>query len=1154
MDNFADILLKESSFKQLLAGINAGQTPQFAAGLSNIHKAHIIYSLCHSLGQTAHVVMPNEASALRLCDDLNALYGQTNAFFYPSREFLFRELEGASLEYEHIRLGTLGRILAGNYSVIVSSIEGACQYTLPPETFRSATRTLLPEMTANLSELSAFLLSAGYTRSEQVEGVSQFAIRGGILDLMPPGSASACRIEFWGDEIDTISAFDTSTQRRTTYLDSLEITPAREALVTSHECFAEILTNQKKKLRGKYGILAKEHIDADLAKLAGGLDILSADRYIPLLYSTPATLFDYMPNSLLFVCEPVSMRETMSSLQKQQNEDCKLLMSEGILFSGCNQFSVDFTDVITHINRSKTVILDNFMRTLPDINQAGLVNFNVMQLSVWGGEYSLLTEDLKEFTSRGFCTAIMAGTERAAAALYDDLLRDGFNAILSNDVKSLLPGAVYILQGSLSAGMEYPGIKFALITHAKMSGTPKLKRRRHKEGQRIKALSELNLGDYVVHSGHGIGVFEGIVKRDMHGVIKDYIKIRYSGTDMLFVPVTQLDLVSRYIGAADAQNVRLNKLNSVDWQKTRARTKAAVKDMAKELIELYSKRMNTPGFAFTEDDDMQREFEERFPYDETDDQLRCIEEIKGDMQKTAPMDRLLCGDVGFGKTEVAVRAMFKCVADGKQCAVLVPTTILAWQHFQTFRQRFEGYPIRVELMSRFRTAKEQRETIRDLKKGLIDVVVGTHRVVQKDVEFKDLGLCVIDEEQRFGVTHKEKFKELRANVDVLTLSATPIPRTLNMAMSGIRDMSIIEEAPQDRHPVQTYVLEHDPGVLEQAIRRELRRGGQVFYLHNRVDSIDSCALRLREQIPDARIATAHGKMNEDQLSDVWRSLVEHEIDILVCTTIIETGVDISNCNTLIIENADYMGLSQLYQLRGRVGRSSRRAYAYFTFKRGKSITEIATKRLSAIREFTTFGSGFRIAMRDLEIRGAGNILGAQQHGHMEAVGYDLYLKMLAEAVSEETGEALPATTECVIDIRIDAHIPEKYIESLAQRIDVYKKIASVMSQEDALDVTDELIDRFGEPPTSVKGLIDVALLRNTAAQLGIREIQQNDQRIILYPEQLNFAAASHAAATLKGRVLLNAGQKPYLSLRLQTNQTPISGIREILACLQEGLA
>jgi len=511
------------------------------------------------------------------------------------------------------------------------------------------------------------------------------------------------------------------------------------------------------------------------------------------------------------------------------------------------------------------------------------------------------------------------------------------------------------------------------------------------------------------------------------------------------------------------------------------------------------------------------------------------------------MDRLLCGDVGFGKTEVALRAAFKCVLDGKQCAVLVPTTILAWQHYQTFTRRLEGYPVTVELLNRFRTPKEQAEIIKRLKQGTVDIVIGTHRVVQKDVAFKDLGFCIIDEEQRFGVAHKERFKEMRKDIDVLTLSATPIPRTLNMAMSGIRDMSIIEEAPQDRYPVQTYVLEHDLGVLEQAIRRELRRDGQIFYLHNQIESIETCAARLKELVPEARIVTAHGRVSEEKLSRVWRQLVEHEVDILVCTTIIETGVDVPNCNTLIIEDADRMGLAQLYQLRGRVGRSNRRAFAYLTFKRGKALTDVAAKRLSAIREFTTFGSGFRIAMRDLEIRGAGNILGAQQHGHMEAVGYDLYLRLLSEAVSEEQGEEVRQPTECMIDLRLSAHIPEEYIENLSQRIDIYKKIAAVATQEDALDITDELIDRFGDPPDAVKGLVDVALVRNTAAGLGIREISQKEDRVIIYPQVLNMESAVAAAGAMKGRVLLSAGEKPYLTVKVPAGTDPIDTIRETLS-------
>ena len=742
----------------------------------------------------------------------------------------------------------------------------------------------------------------------------------------------------------------------------------------------------------------------------------------------------------------------------------------------------------------------------------------------------------------GFCCVVFAGTPRGAQALADDLRQD-FSADLVQDVPAITPGKIYVLEGTLSAGMEYPQLKLAIISHAK-TGVSRTRAPKQKKGGHIKNLSDLNVGDYVVHVSHGIGIFEGIVKREIHGVVKDYIKIRYAGTDMLFVPVTQMDLVTKYIGGKEEGIVKLNKLNSAEWAKTRARVKKAVKDMADELIKLYAKREASKGYAFGQDTDWQNDFERRFPYDETDDQLRCIQEIKADMERPVPMDRLLCGDVGFGKTEVAIRAAFKCVMDGKQCAVLVPTTILAWQHYQTFRNRMEGFPVKVDILSRFRTPREQEQVLEELRRGQIDVIIGTHRLVQKDVKFKDLGLCIIDEEQRFGVKHKETFKEMRNNVDVLTLSATPIPRTLNMAMSGIRDMSTIEEAPQDRQPVQTYVMEHDWGILTQAMNKELRRGGQVFYLHNRVDTIDSCAATIQKLIPDATVVVAHGKMSEEQLSKVWKRLLDHEIDILVCTTIIETGVDVSNCNTLIIEDADRLGLSQLYQIRGRVGRSSRRAFAYLTVTKGKALTDVATKRLEAIREFTTFGSGFRIAMRDLEIRGAGNILGAQQHGHMEAVGYEMYLKMLSDAVAVAKGEK-PDTqaTECQVDIRIGAHIPEDYIESLPQRIDIYKKIASVENDQDALDITDELIDRFGDPPESVKGLIDVSLLRNKAASLGIKEISQRTDSLLFYPEVVDMEAASRLAANLKGRVMLNAGAKPYLAVRVLKGEKPVDTMR-----------
>ncbi|MFV0402266.1 MAG: transcription-repair coupling factor [Oscillospiraceae bacterium] len=1146
MKEFYKILQADSSFRQLERGLAKGDTPQLMVGLPNVHKAHTIYSLCMAIGAPALVLTADEPTAVRLCEDLNTLLGFEGAVFFPSRELTFREVEGVSLEYEHARLGVFERMLGGTAPIVVSGVEAAVQYTIPESELRRHTAALRPGEAHNLDELLELLVSAGYVRSEQVEGVSQFAVRGGILDFMPPGVPNPFRVEFWGDEVDTVSTFDLATQRRLEEVPLARITPAREALVMDSSALAKKLEAVKKSLRGKYGALAKEHIDTDVEKLSSGASLVSADRFLPLLYDRPHTLFDYCRDRLFFALEPVSMREGLKNASWQMNEDIKILLSEGILFKGIDRFSLDFADVAKEIQEGRTAVLDTFARTLPEVSFRGMHQVNAVQLSVWGGDYQLLLEDLQDYMARGYAAAVLAGTKRAGQALLDDLNRDKVPAALAEDLDGIHPGTVTILEGSLSAGMEYPDLKFALITHAKTSAPVAHKKRRHKEGKKLRNVSDLTVGDYVVHSSHGIGVFEGIVKRDMHGVVKDYIKIRYAGTDALFVPVTQLDLVSKYIGAAENANVRLNRLNSVEWQKTRARVKGAVREMAKELIALYAKRQNTPGFAFSPDGDWQQEFEERFPYEETDDQLRSAQEIKADMEKSMPMDRLLCGDVGFGKTEVALRAVFKCVLDGKQCAVLVPTTILAWQHYQTFLRRMEGYPITVELLSRFRSKKEQAETVKKLTKGQVDVVIGTHRVVQKDVQFKDLGLVVIDEEQRFGVAHKERFKELRTNVDILTLSATPIPRTLNMAMSGIRDMSLIEEAPQDRYPVQTYVLEYDQGIIIQAIQKELRRGGQVFYLHNRVDSIDSCAARLKKQLPDARIVTAHGKMGEEALSDIWQALVEHEVDILVCTTIIETGVDVPNANTLIIEDADNYGLSQLYQLRGRVGRSPRRAYAYLTFRGGKALTDIATKRLSAIREFTTFGSGFRIAMRDLEIRGAGNILGAQQHGHMEAVGYDLYLRLLAEAVSEETGESVRPPTECIIDVRVDAYLPEDYIGNLSQRIDIYKKIASVETGEDALDIIDELIDRFGEPPQSVKGLVDVALVRGRASRLGITEITQSGERILLYPEQLDMHMAGAVASKMQGRVMVNAGMRPYFSVKQNPGQGPVDTIRETL--------
>ena len=1146
MKQFLTLMDGMVEYRQMKEALQQGRVPVSVSGVSASHKTHIIASLAAQLEKPALVIVPDESTAIRFTADLSVLLGE-RVLHFPARDYVLLDVDGASGEFEHQRLGMLSELLQGTARVVVASAESACERTIPKETLKDSILTIDMDGSYDQEQVVKKLVAMGYQYRDQVEGICQFARRGGILDIFPPDRSEPVRIEFWDDEIDTMSTFQVDTQRRQDSIEQVTIPPAREVLYQSPQKLADLLRQQMAAQKGKAGVQVKEHLQRDIERLEGGLNPVSIDRYLPILYQ-PQTIFDYFEaDALAFLCEPVSCKENFANAMAQHHEDVKMLMEQGILFRGCSVYYDDFTELCRKFCRCQSVMMDTFTRSLSDVPVRELVQLSASQLSTWSGEYAILKDDIEDYMKTGFCCVIFAGTPRGAQALTEDLQKD-FSAQLVRDVPSIDPGRIYVLEGTLSAGMEYPQLKLAVISHAK-TGSSRKKPAKAKKGG-IKNISDLNVGDYVVHVSHGIGIFEGIVKRDIHGVVKDYIKIRYAGSDMLFVPVTQLDLVTKYIGGKEDSVVKLNKLNSAEWAKTRARVKKAVKDMADELIKLYAKREAAQGYAFGPDTDWQNDFERRFPYDETDDQLRCIREIKDDMEKPSPMDRLLCGDVGFGKTEVAIRAAFKCVMDGKQCAVLVPTTILAWQHYQTFRKRMEGFPVKVDILSRFRTPREQEQVLEELRRGQVDIVVGTHRLVQKDVKFKDLGLCIIDEEQRFGVKHKESFKEMRNNVDVLTLSATPIPRTLNMAMSGIRDMSTIEEAPQDRQPVQTYVMEHDWGILVQAISKELRRGGQVFYLHNRVDTIDRCAATIQQFLPDATVVVAHGKMSEEQLSKVWKRLLDHEIDILVCTTIIETGVDVSNCNTLIIEDADRLGLSQLYQIRGRVGRSSRRAFAYLTVTKGKALTDVATKRLEAIREFTTFGSGFRIAMRDLEIRGAGNILGAQQHGHMEAVGYEMYLKMLSEAVAVAKGEKPEVqNTECLVDIRIGAHIPEDYIESLPQRIDIYKKIASVENEKDASDIIDELIDRFGTPPEAVKGLVDVSLLRNMAAGLGIREISQRTDSLLFYPETVDMQAASRLAAGLKGRVMLNAGAKPYLAVKVAKGEKPVDTMRLALTMM-----
>lgn len=1121
-----EVLKKDPDYASLLNEVERGRLPIVCTGLSLIHKAIIAAALREHTGKRVVLITHDEATAAELCGDINAL--GLKSLNFPARDLCIGDLSGYSKEYEHKRIDTLSAVADGAFDLLTISLDAAVQYTVKPEVLKGSRFTLKAGDSADTSELAEKLINAGYTRSQLCEGSGQFSVRGGIFDLFPVNSEKPCRIEFWGDEIDSISYFDPETQRREENADEIEISPAAEVMFDPLKLAAKLKTeipNPALTLKQR-DILAK---DAEL--LENGVKI-PPDRYIPLL-DTMGTVFEYSGDSLLMLSESGNMAERFKSMEIQLSADTENYLEEGYLFSKTAKLQLDKTEFFGFAGNG--IIAENFPRGSYEIKPKSVINFNYKRSTAWGGDIEVLLEDISYMRDIRGNVVILAGEQRAAQVLNAELCERGVQSIYTMDADTASAG-VTVIPGGLSAGFEIPSQKFMLITHRFIAPEGKKHKRKHKAGQEIGSLDELKKGDYVVHEAHGIGIFDGINRITQGGVTKDYIKIKYAKSDVLYVPVTQLDLVSKYIGAAENGGVRLNRLGGSEWQKTRKRVKAAVKDMAKQLTALYAKRMAVKGYAFSPDTDLQNDFERRFEYEETDDQLRCINEIKRDMERETPMDRLLCGDVGFGKTEVALRAAFKCISEGKQCALLVPTTILAMQHYNTIIRRFGEMPVSVGLLNRFVSPKEQAKIIADLKCGRLDMVVGTHRLISKDVSFKNIGLVIIDEEQRFGVAQKEKLKEQYPFVDILTLSATPIPRTLNMALSGLRDMSSIDEAPGDRHPVQTYVLEYNLGVITDAINKEIRRGGQVYYLHNRVESIERCAGVLKAKLPDINIGIAHGQMSEDELTDVWQRLVEHEIDLLVCTTIIETGVDVPNANTLIIEEADKMGLAQLHQLRGRVGRSPRRAYAYFCFRRNVQLSDVASKRLEAIREFTEFGSGFKIAMRDLEIRGAGSILGGEQHGNMEAVGYDMYLKLLSQAVNEENGQPETEDMPCTVDLNISAHIPESYIESLPARLGIYKRIAAIRTDDDVSDVIDELCDRFGEPPQAVMGLIDVAILRSKAAAADICEITGNANTAILHINSIKPEAVAKLSEHFGSRFSLNAASTPVYTVRMRAGQ------------------
>ena len=1127
----------------------SGGLPALISGLSPVHRANLAAALACRLKAPLFVICPDDTAAENFAADLRSMLG-AEVDVIGMREYTFYPVEAASRQMEQSRIAALYAAASKKVQIFVASVPGMMQRTLPPEALLRAAFTIDSTDSCPPEDVEDALVRCGYVRTEQVEGPGQFARRGGILDFFSPTYKEPVRIEFWGDDIDSMSFFDVQSQRRTEAMQSCVILPAAETLPTLTAGGVEVLCREIENFAEKYSKRRSSENAAtltatmltDAERLRSGIIMTDADRYLPVIYP-PATAVDYIPDgAFIFVDQPNRCGEKAKDWAKHLSDDIRELGRRGLVAMSENSFFESFDALLHRLEDYPLYMADAFTVGRVPVEPRTLVSIQAKQLPSYAGNASIAADDAGQLIKAGYNVAILAGDERRADVIVSFLEQHNVAAVYSPD-SSILPqtGRCTVYTGSVSAGMEYPSLKLAILTDAQLIRRSERKTRRRTRTNRaaLDSCADLSVGDYVVHENHGIGRFTGIVRMQVDGYEKDYIKIAYAGSDVLYVPATQLDMVSKYTGVGDDTAVKLSKMGGAEWEKRRSRAKGAAKDMAKRLISLYAERLRTPGYAFSPDSEWQKEFEENFGYTETDDQLRCTAEIKRDMETSVPMDRLLCGDVGFGKTEVALRAIMKCILDGKQAAFLCPTTVLAQQHYQTALQRFFGFPVSIAVLSRFSTGAKANATLGDIASGKCDLVIGTHRLLSKDVKFKNLGLLVVDEEQRFGVTHKEHIKELSRGVDVLTLSATPIPRTMNMAMSGIRDMSTIEEPPEDRLPVQTFVMEHDWNIVSDAISRELQRGGQVYYLHNRIDDIERTARKISEQLGgDVNIGVAHGRMDKRMLADVMDRVVSGEVQVLVCTTIIETGIDIPNVNTLIIEDADRLGLAQLHQIRGRVGRSSRRASAYLTFRRDKILTEDAEKRLNAVRDFAQFGSGMKIALRDLEIRGAGNLLGAEQSGHMTDVGYDMYMKLLNEAVLEARGIEVPQKAECSADLAVTAGIPDRYVPSSEQRMDIYRRIALIRSEEEADDLLDEIIDRFGDPPPGVSALIQIALLRADAGQAGITDItqKQGTLRFTLKDFNMEKVSALYATPDYRNRLKVEAGSKPCVGLKVNRRE------------------
>ncbi|SCI49627.1 Transcription-repair-coupling factor [uncultured Clostridium sp.] len=1163
---FANPLVDLAEYTDMKQDLDQGKGPVQISGVTDSQKVHVMHELSKD-NPWRLVVTYDDTRAKEIFDDFS--YFEPNTWLYPARDLLFysSDIHGNLLTRQ--RMQVFKHLLEDEGGVVVTTVDGLMDHLLPLSMIKESCLNIMVGQTLDMEEIKHLLTGMGYERMGQVDGMGQFSVRGGILDVFPLTEEVPVRIELWGDEVDSIRSFDAESQRSIQQMDEVTIYPAAELILTKKDIEEGILCleadekKQEKAFRDQKKPEEAQRIRRAVGELVEslkeGFDVQTLDAYIRYFCKDTVSFLDYMKEVgakvtlvssgaagkasekkqaaglALILDEPQRMKEKAETVETEFRESMSHRLEQGYILPGQADLLFSSKTVLAECHTPHSIFMTGLDQRLPGMTPKAKYSLTGKNLNSYQNSFEILIKDLTKWKKDGYRVVLLSASRTRASRLAGDLREYDLRAFCPEDAgRPVAPGEIMVTYGKLHKGFEYPLIKFVVITEGDMFGVEKRKKKRKKynyEGKKISSFSELSVGDYVVHESHGLGIYKGIEKIEQDHVIKDYIKVEYGDGGNLYLPATRLEGIQKYAGA-DAKVPKLNKLGGTEWTKTKTKVRTAVREIAKELVELYAARQDAEGFQYGPDTVWQKEFEEMFPYDETDDQLTAIDDTKRDMESKKIMDRLICGDVGYGKTEIALRAAFKAVQEEKQVVYLVPTTILAQQIYNTFVQRMKDFPVRVDMMSRFRTPGEMKKTVEGLKKGYVDIIVGTHRVLSKDVQFKNLGLLIVDEEQRFGVTHKEKIKQMKQNVDVLTLTATPIPRTLHMSLIGIRDMSVLEEPPVDRVPIQTYVMEYNDEMIREAIHRELGRGGQVYYVYNRVNNIDEVANHVASLVPDANVAFAHGQMNEHQLEKIMLDFINGDIDVLVSTTIIETGLDIPNANTMIIQDADRLGLSQLYQIRGRIGRSNRTSYAFLMYKRDKMLKEDAEKRLQAIREFTELGSGIKIAMRDLEIRGAGNILGAEQHGHMEAVGYDLYCKMLNEAViALKGGQEEEETFETVVDCDIDAFIPDGYIKNEYLKLDVYKRISAIETDDEYMDMQDELIDRFGDIPKSVDNLLRVAELKAMAHRAYVTEVDINTQeiRIELYPKaKLDVTGIPALIAEYKTALRFAQGEKPVL--------------------------